>query len=1037
VAEHISHRPELTDVGSASTRIVTGSNAMTRRERSVLPSDHCTPVLMAIRPSPMGSVAASQSTSSHRNANDSLRRNPYGSATVTTPGSTDPNTANNTATGTSNVVSSFDLAVTKQANRASLPGAVRPVNYAIAVRNNGPSAATGVIMTDKVPLGLNFVSVTPQSGTCDTSQVAVPVAGDPDHGLLTCTLAGPIPVGGTQTITVAMQSPGDVTAGPAITETASVSAPDEDPTKLANNSATWTLSGLPFSDLALTKTAPPTMTAGTLTTYSFAVANLPTEENLIALAPTLTDTLPAGLSFVPFGAPGSVTPNYCTASGQNVTCALPNDINPGASEAVQFSVTVDAGVAAGTTVVNTAEVHNQPNNPDPAPDNNVSQATSTVVAAADLASAVSVTPLADPTGSCSGAADPADPSAADDDTGAPGSWHCINIQVTNNGPSAARGVTIVDALQNIDAKIRRDASGNLDIAFDVAGTSCTLVNQQAQCALGADLAPGASANIWIPVQLASYAAPGAIGVDTATVGSATPDPVATNNSDTANLTVSAATTHLTIDKTAVNSPLVAGSTFSYQITVAVPAGAANVADAQNVTVADAIPTGLVPSSVSASQGNCSIAGQNVTCALGTVSGPVVGGSTPAPVTISVRGTVDAGANATVSNTATAATTTATDDADASCPGADASRVCATADTPVVPQADLRLFKTVDPTPTQAPDGTPIYHAGESVGYTLTALNTGPSAVGNPTITDTLPLGLTLDTTNSRGCAVVTPQNITTSTQEVVSCSVGALAVGVSTSIRLVALTSPLDVRKPFTGPGCTDTPTCGTDYDPAYPRPIDNTASIGPTTIDANPANNTATASALLDKLADVSIQASVSTTTPAAGGTITYTAVAINNGPSAADFPTGDAVFPPGFVLESWTVPFANCTPSHDGSPVVYRLHCEQISVAPHYQAGPPGFAVTESAVLRIPPDEPAGAYTASAAISTTRTRSSSVRSPRSTSAPRPPRSSPSPSIPTPADSNCATRPSSDPARSTRTLATTRRRRAASRPPRPRPTSA
>ena len=50
---------------------------MTRRERTVLPSDHCTPVLMAISPSSMRIVPASQSTSSHRSASNSLRRNPY------------------------------------------------------------------------------------------------------------------------------------------------------------------------------------------------------------------------------------------------------------------------------------------------------------------------------------------------------------------------------------------------------------------------------------------------------------------------------------------------------------------------------------------------------------------------------------------------------------------------------------------------------------------------------------------------------------------------------------------------------------------------------------------------------------------------------------------------------------------------------------------------------------------------------------------------------------------------------------------------
>jgi uncharacterized repeat protein (TIGR01451 family) len=40
------------------------------------------------------------------------------------------------------------------------------VTYTITVTNNGPSTATGVTMTDTLPVGVSFVSVSPGQPTC-------------------------------------------------------------------------------------------------------------------------------------------------------------------------------------------------------------------------------------------------------------------------------------------------------------------------------------------------------------------------------------------------------------------------------------------------------------------------------------------------------------------------------------------------------------------------------------------------------------------------------------------------------------------------------------------------------------------------------------------------------------------------------------------------------------------------------------------------------------------------------------------------------
>jgi len=49
-----------------------------------------------------------------------------------------------------------------------------PLTYTIAVVNNGPSAATGVTLTDTLPLGVTFSSATSSRGAgCDESAHAI------------------------------------------------------------------------------------------------------------------------------------------------------------------------------------------------------------------------------------------------------------------------------------------------------------------------------------------------------------------------------------------------------------------------------------------------------------------------------------------------------------------------------------------------------------------------------------------------------------------------------------------------------------------------------------------------------------------------------------------------------------------------------------------------------------------------------------------------------------------------------------------------
>jgi uncharacterized repeat protein (TIGR01451 family) len=98
--------------------------------------------------------------------------------TVTTTGSTPPGAYPLTVTATSGnlqhttsvqlIVSgptSANLSLTKTASPN--PGVtLANLTYRLTVTNNGPSPATNVVLTDSLPIGINFTSATPTQGTC-------------------------------------------------------------------------------------------------------------------------------------------------------------------------------------------------------------------------------------------------------------------------------------------------------------------------------------------------------------------------------------------------------------------------------------------------------------------------------------------------------------------------------------------------------------------------------------------------------------------------------------------------------------------------------------------------------------------------------------------------------------------------------------------------------------------------------------------------------------------------------------------------------
>jgi uncharacterized repeat protein (TIGR01451 family) len=210
-----------------------------------------------------------------------------------------------------------------------------------------------------------------------------------------------------------------------------------------------------------------------------------------ATSVTLTDTLPAGVTFV------SATPSQgtCSQASGVVTCSL-GDIAAGISASVQIQVTTPTSPA---TLTNTASVTATTSDPNAA-NNSVSETTS-VESGVDLA--LSKSDLQDPVH--------------------PGSNLTYTVLVNNNGPNPATGVQVTDTLP----------SGVTFVSATPSQGTCSQASGTVTCQVGA-LAVNASASIQIVVTTPSTAS---TLTNSASVTGNETDPDTTNNSATQETTV--------------------------------------------------------------------------------------------------------------------------------------------------------------------------------------------------------------------------------------------------------------------------------------------------------------------------------------------------------------------------------------------------------------------------------------------------------------------------------------------------------------------
>jgi len=598
------------------------------------------------------------------------------------------------------------------------------VTYTITVGNIGPDDAPNARFTDTLPTGATFVSENQTAGpifTCSTPNV-----GD-EAGTVMCSI-GTLVAGDSATFSIVVHVL-PAAAGTTLINTVTTTSDNPDDSTENNSSITGTdVAGGNLADVAISKSGPSSAPANTDITYTITLSNNGTNA---ATNVSWTDTLPSGtpagnpMTFVSFNQTTGPAFN-CPNPGTTVTCTIAT-FPAGSTATFQYVGHIPNTAGAGTTYSNVATVMSDN---DPTPENNSSEATTTV-SSAD----VGVNKTAPATATAGGA-----------------NFDYI-VSVSNGGPDTATDVSFIDNLPS-----------GINFVSLVQNTgpaaSCSTPPQTVStiaCDIPA-LGNGQNAQFTITVNAASTVANGTIISNTANVSSASADTNPNNNSSTAPTTISA-NADLSISKSG-SANVAAGTNITYTINLANNGPST----ATNAFWTDTLPAGTTFVSLTQNSGptfNCTT-GATVTCNIGSLAP----GAT-ATFTLVVQTSASAANGTTVSNTVNISSPTPD-----STPGNNSSTAPTTT---LSTSADLSVAKSA---PTAAT-------AGSNVTYTINIANGGPSDAATVTLSDVLPAGTTFVSENQTSGPAF---NCTTGAT--VTCSIASFPTGATASFTITVAFSP-------------------------------------------------------------------------------------------------------------------------------------------------------------------------------------------------------------------------------------------------------
>jgi uncharacterized repeat protein (TIGR01451 family) len=374
------------------------------------------------------------------------------------------------------------------------------------------------------------------------------------------------------------------------------------------------------------------------------------------------------------------------------------------------------------------------------------------------------------------------------------------LTVHNAGPASAANVNVADTLPADVTNAQYCVVGG-SVTCASFPTDYSSYTSGTNISLGTMSAGGSDVVVKIHVDVPSGEAKTTVLHDSASVSSDTFDIDTSNNTSTLDTTVDTKA-DLSVTKTDNPDPVTAGTTVEYTLAV----HNAGPSDAQNVVVSDTLPSSGI------SNARSCVVTVSVNCTLESQYTAYTSGNN-----ITVTSTLAAGGNATVkirvdvnANVANGSTLSDTGSVSSDTTEIDTSNNSATETTGVLAKADLSVTKTDDLDPA---------YINETITYTITTHNAGPSDAQNVVVTDTLPPN---GISNARSCVVTVSVNCTLDSQYTAYTSGNNI-----TAATTLAAGSDVVVKiRVHVDPGAA-----------AY-TPLSDTAAVSSATTDTNTSNN-------------------------------------------------------------------------------------------------------------------------------------------------------------------------------------------------------
>ena len=689
-----------------------------------------------------------------------------------------------------------DLTVSKSSDKTTVQRGDW-VTFAVNVTNEGPNATTGVEIIDALPDGLNFVSAS-AGGTYDPATRTVVWA------------VGDVPVGVTETLTLVVNA---TTVGPwnNVANVTASDVPDPDSSNDEGSATVTVESGPqpPAADLNLSKTANgTTVTVGDHVRFVLELSNAGPNATT---GVEVTDLLPGGLDYV------SDTPTRGVYDSGTGVWSVGN-LSAGATGTLTLVVNATtAGSWENKANVTATDVF------DPDLDDNRANATVTVESGPQP-------PTADLTLS----------KTSNRSTVTVGDRVAFELELSNAGPNATTDVVAEDVLP-----------AGLEYVSGSPGAPVTYYpgNRTLIWSVG-DLPDGASKTLTLVVNATTIGSWDNVATVTA---SGLPDPVASNDEDSATVTVEsepAPTADLSVTKTANASTVTVGNHVQFIVTLSNAGPNATT----GVEISDLLPTGLSYVSDAPSTG---------------IYDPGTGVWSVGDLSAGATETLSLTVNATaVGSWENVAGVTASDLSD---PDAlnDVDSATVTVESEPAPSADLAVTKTANVS---------TVTVGDDVRFTVTVTNTGPDATTGVVIEDVLPTGLEYVSTSPGATMSYDPGTRT------LVWTVGNLSDGANETLTLLVNATTI---------GSWDNVATVTASD--LPDPVsDNDEDVATVSVTTEPG-----------PVADLAVTKGANASTVTVGDHVLFTVTVTNAGPNAT---TGVVVRD---VLPT-EVTYSSSTPSH-----------------------------------------------------------------------------------------------------------------------------